>query len=440
MSDKKIQNWQFDIINAKGVDQYNKSLNNLRQVLRLDDLVRNKANEKENEKVPYFVIQSEVFEITKLPLTIDPTDNSICYYPRLKNLKKWRSESFNEPKAIIMCVSLSGYSERVRISRSRENLEWLLPFSPKKVYDNVLHQQLQLWSDICYLWKNGKNDIDLNENSFDTNGLDYLFSNKNEHNAQSSTGLKIYLVFTNKRKFAQKLQNTPLDTCFGHKNTDWKNVIQCRRAFSSAETEFLSSIRSNEAVVERDIKKRIGKLGMKNITDEKLDTMTLSALRRKWFDLIYLSQFVETFENTSDFDWDTQKEHYLDIREIDRKKLCNLGGRLFFNRYEHSRDDFDDSGEEKGDRKNNDKEVRLYDNKYQRSLEFIKEMFILNSHGLIDHRHKTGRNKRMFVADLLENESDHASHVFWDIRNDIISQSMKRQEHTQIGMSGYFVD
>ena len=68
---EKIQKWpwQFDIINGKNVDQYNKSLNNLHKVLQIDDFVRNQA-------IPYFVTEREVFEINKLPLTINPTDNN----------------------------------------------------------------------------------------------------------------------------------------------------------------------------------------------------------------------------------------------------------------------------------------------------------------------------------------------------------------------------
>ena len=114
--------------NGKNVDQYNKSLNNLGKVLRIDDFVPNKANEKPIETILYFVTQSQVFEINKLPFTINPTGKSICHCPRLWNLKKRRSESFNKPNAIIIGVSLSRYKSG---DDGKQNFSWLLPFGGK---------------------------------------------------------------------------------------------------------------------------------------------------------------------------------------------------------------------------------------------------------------------------------------------------------------------
>ena len=282
-------------------------IDNFQKLLTKEDLIRNGSDSSQTQinRISHYFTGCEVFGVNNLSIN------------RLQDLKKCLN-IYNSLEAIVMFVSLSSFNQFIRLfvlsNEDRHDAE-LIPYSPKKVYRNVMHQQLQVWSDMCYLCKHKK------------------IKHKQEHKSNT----KLFLILTNKHLFAKKLNGkhsnkigNSIEICFGNKNKDWSDIVNCGDILNQSKKQYATLIQTAK-ISNKDIDsdgnnhkkeflvseiKRIWYSLSKSIYSQhfyetaqvaqEFDHLSLSKLKMKYFECIYLDNFVNCFFKAENSDNDTR--------------------------------------------------------------------------------------------------------------------------------------
>ena len=292
-----VEGWQKSLRN-NGRDK--DSLSKLQKVLSKQDFIRNGDDDRKTHlnRIYYYFTDTQAFGVNNLT------------FDGLEQLKR-KVSIYEQAHAVVMFVSLSSFNEFSSLFTGDEFNANLIPYSNKKVYRNVLHQQLQLWSDICYLWKN--NQSKLHSKSENTN----------------TTNTKIYLILTKKRMFATKLNDgsnnndanyNSLEICFGNQNQDWCDILQCGNILRKARNKYTKDMATWIDSINKDEDKQKFLIGKIDAIYQRLqmddyyllemlpDRMSVSKLKARYFECVYLEKFFDHFfDSVSGEKWNTTK-------------------------------------------------------------------------------------------------------------------------------------